>query len=428
MILSGIVPYSGATFWAVFIMLVITSRITAYVKFKQVAVKNLLLISISLLVISSVMQSTALPTALVLASVLVYVVGKQLALEDATHRRKALVIPSIVVIVLGLSYFKYSWFQQSANALWHQLVIGSTSVPSEARHFFLIGVSYFTFKFIHFLVEAYKKKITVADPLTFVNYIVFFPNFFSGPINRYGQFAEDMQKPQSISPFSQDAIVPIRRLVTGLFKKVVLANNLLPYAIVSMNYQDPEFDTAKAVIGIYAYMLYIYFDFSGYTDMAIACSHIIGIRMPENFNAPFLKRNLQQFWANWHMSLTSWLTDYIYWPLARKLRHFESLKKHPIIISNIAIVTTFIVCGLWHGDGLNFFIWGLYHGFGLAILNVYTFIEKKYVSMKWKKRINKTKGGYAISTFITFQFVAFGFLIFGCSMEDLKHLFTVLVG
>jgi alginate O-acetyltransferase complex protein AlgI len=167
-------------------------------------------------------------------------------------------------------------------------------------------------------------------------------------------------------------------------------------------------------------MLFIYFDFSGYTDMAIGAGRLVGIRLPENFNYPFFKRNLQQFWANWHMSLTTWLTDYIYWPMARKMRHIDTMRKRPIALSNICIVTTFFVCGLWHGDGLNFILWGFYHGIGLAILNVYTHLERKHFSMGVKKFINKSKMGYAFSTFITVQYVAFGFMLFALNMDEQK--------
>jgi D-alanyl-lipoteichoic acid acyltransferase DltB (MBOAT superfamily) len=181
----------------------------------------------------------------------------------------------------------------------------------------------------------------------------------------------------------------------------------------------------RAILGIYAYMFYIYFDFSGYTDMAIGTAQLVGIYLPENFNYPFLKRNLQQFWANWHMSLTTWLTDYIYWPLAKKIRHLKELKTRPVALSCICIIITFMICGLWHGDGLNFFIWGTYHGVGLAILNIYSQFEKKHFSLKWKKIINTSRFGYSASCFITFQYAAFGFLMFGCDMAKLKRFFNL---
>ena len=147
---------------------------------------------------------------------------------------------------------------------------------------------------------------------------------------------------------------------------------------------------------------------------------MVGIELPENFNYPFFKRNIQQFWANWHMSLTSWLTDYIYWPLVKKIRHINWLQKKPVTISNICIFITFVICGLWHGDGLNYIIWGAYHGVGLAILNGYTYVIRRYASNKVKRFIGKSPIAYGISNFITFQFVSFGFLIFACDMDKLQ--------
>ncbi|BCO07696.1 hypothetical protein GF1_00720 [Desulfolithobacter dissulfuricans] len=212
----------------------------------------------------------------------------------------------------------------------------------------------------------------------------------------------------------------IQRIITGLFKKIVLGDSLYPFSIAALDISTAR--QTDIVIGVYAYMLYIYFNFSGYTDMAIGCGRMVGIDLPENFNYPFFKRNLQQFWANWHMSLTTWLTDYIYWPLARKFRNIQKLRKKPVTISNICIVITFLVCGLWHGDGLNFILWGLYHGIGLAILNGYTHFIKKHTSRNIKKFVHNSPVAYGISNIITFQYVALGFLLFACDMEKLSRI------
>jgi alginate O-acetyltransferase complex protein AlgI len=127
------------------------------------------------------------------------------------------------------------------------------------------------------------------------------------------------------------------------------------------------------------------------------------------------------------MSLTAWLTDYIYWPLARRVRHLKKMKKRPVMLSNVCIISTFALCGLWHGDGLNFLLWGIYHGIGLAILNIYTALERKYFPIGVRRFINVSKTGYVLSTFVTFQYVAFGFMLFGLSLENqrilLSHLF-----
>lgn len=357
-----------------------------------------------------------------LLSLLVYFLGETLLLNEKKNASNNLLLAAIILIVLFLCYFKYSIIQSNANYVLSLIFPPLHTLTSPVRsHIFFIGVSYFSFKFIHFLVECHNKKINNLSFLTFLNYILFFPSFFSGPINRYNTFAESMVKQTKIA---DNFLYGIKRLINGLFKKIVLGDFLFPYSIASLNLTTAT--PLEIVIGVYAYMFYIYFNFSGYTDMAIGCGRMVGIELPENFNYPFFKRNLQQFWANWHMSLTAWLTDYIYWPLARKIRDIQTLRKKPVTLSNICIVITFIVCGLWHGDGLNFFIWGAYHGIGLAILNGYTYLVKKHGSMQIKRFIYKSRAAYAISNFITFQYVAFGFLLFACDIGRLESIFTII--
>jgi alginate O-acetyltransferase complex protein AlgI len=174
-------------------------------------------------------------------------------------------------------------------------------------------------------------------------------------------------------------------------------------------------------------MFFIYFDFSGYTDMAIGSAKLLGINLPENFNKPFFRQNLQQFWANWHMSLTSWLTDYIYWPLARNSRRIQKLRTRPVLSANIGIMLTFAVCGIWHGNTINFLFWGLYQGLGLSILNFYTSFRRKYFSKKWKQSITPSWYARAGSALLTFQFVAFGFLLFGYDLKQIGQLWHLFL-
>lgn len=423
-----VAPYSGFLFWSLLTLFILSCMALRFLRAKQWAT-NSCMIAVSVLIIALVQHDNKHTVAPILAclfalTLAVYFTGKILQTDSWRALRFKLLWGSIVLIVLILSYFKYSYFQAWVDNLFSLLVPTVSEVPSRTEgHIFLLGVSYFSFKFIHFLVEAYNKKIKELRLLTFVNYALFFPGFFSGPINRYNAFAANMGSqplPMTLSDYMEGS----KRIINGLVKKV-LATLLVPYSTAALNFGDPSVTPSVAVISIYAYMFYIYFDFSGYTDMAIGSARLVGISLPENFNYPFFKRNLQQFWANWHMSLTTWLTDYIYWPLAKKIRHVERLRNNPIAISCISIIVTFVVCGLWHGDGLNFFIWGAYHGVGLAILNVYTQFEKKRFPAKWKKAINATRWGYAMSCLITFQYAAFGFLLFGCDMAKLKAFFRI---
>jgi alginate O-acetyltransferase complex protein AlgI len=182
-----------------------------------------------------------------------------------------------------------------------------------------------------------------------------------------------------------------------------------------------EMSLWQVTLGLYAYAFYFYFDFSGYTDLAIGSARIMGFVLPENFDVPFLRKNIQQLWANWHISLTSWLTDYIYWPLVRKLRNGEYFRTRPILLSNVAIVVTFVACGIWHGDTASFVLWGLYHGLGIAAVNTY---------QNWKRKVRHPAArAYFVSTYsrvigtvLTFHFFAMGLLPFVLDLPQIRLL------
>jgi len=282
---------------------------------------------------------------------------------------------------------------------------------------FIIGISYSSFKMIHFIIESYKQQIERLNLLNFMNYIFFFPAFISGPINRYNQFTEEVVM-TGFGGLKSDIKTGSERIIHGLFKKFVLATIVYPYAIINLQKTLMDANIGQIILGLYAYTLYIYFDFAGYSDIAIGSAKILGIVLPENFNNPFLKKNIQQLWANWHISFTSWLTDYIYWPLSRKLRNLEYLRKRPILLSNISIIVTFIACGMWHGETFNFVIWGFYHGIGLAILNVYQ-KQKRRVKNQQIRKYFRSRYSPWVGAFVTFNFFTLGILLFSLKMDSI---------
>jgi len=151
----------------------------------------------------------------------------------------------------------------------------------------------------------------------------------------------------------------------------------------------------------------------------------MGIELPENFNNPFMKKNIQQLWASWHMSLTRWLTDYIYWPLSRKLRNVDYLRKHPVFLSNISIIVTFIICGMWHGETFNFAVWGFYHGIGLATLNIYQ-KQKRKIKNGFLRSYFTSRYSQLAGVLCTFHFFVFGLLLFSCEMDEIGSLLVNL--
>ncbi len=393
--------FSGAPFWAYFVLVVIGIRLLPV---RSVARDVALLFA-------NVLMLLALPrfngTALALyAGLVVFTYGVGYALlgnsVQKVRARVGIAVVGVVAVLFVLAVFKYRLLQSL-------LVRHSTVFGQGALNFiFLIGISYSSFKAIHFIVEAYKRKIEGLRFLEFANYLLFFPSFVSGPINRYHDFQQSSQVANKAS-LREDALPGLERIVHGLFKKFVITVILFPHTIIQLKTPLAELPLWHILLGLYAYALYFYFDFSGYTDLAIGSARLLGFNLPENFNLPFLKKNLQQLWANWHMSLTGWLTDYVYWPLVRKMRSMDFLRQHPLVISNVAIIITFFLCGAWHGESVNFIFWGLYHGVGIAIVNVY---------QKWKRQVRNglalkyfaSRLSYAVGVFLSFNFFAMGLL------------------
>ena len=147
----------------------------------------------------------------------------------------------------------------------------------------------------------------------------------------------------------------------------------------------------------------------------------MGLELPENFNNPFMRKNIQQLWANWHISLTTWLTDYIYWPLSRKLRNIELFRKNPVFLSNVSIIITFTICGMWHGETFNFVVWGFYHGIGLAVLNIYQ-KQKRRIKNDRIRKYFKSKYSNWVGITVTFNFFALGILLFSMRMNEVKQV------
>jgi len=275
------------------------------------------------------------------------------------------------------------------------------------------------------VIECHKEQIKGLGFMSFFNYALFFPSFISGPITRYNVFCAELNS-RGNKAIREDLKAGSVRVVHGLFKKFVLCPVVWPYVFANAPGPISELETSQLILGMFAYTLYIYFDFAGYSDIAIGSARMLGIGLPENFNMPFLKKNIQELWANWHMTLTRWLTDYIYWPLARSLRRSQFLARRPILLSNICIIVTFIVCGMWHGESWNFVVWGLYHGLGLACLNVYQKYKRKVRNKSLRKYFSSEYSKMA-GRVLTFGFFVVGILLFSMDMEGIKTVLAKLL-
>lgn len=411
--------YYDIQFWILFSAIVIVFRL---VSFNSMIRKLFLATASSIMLLALPRFNVSSFLLLFGISLITYSVGYFINKENGIRDgllRIVITTAMLLLIITTLAIFKYSYLQK---LLWTSFVFDNSH---KFNFIFLIGISYLSFKMMHFIIESYKRKIEKLSILNFVNYIFFFPAFISGPINRYNQFSQEIISANN-NHLSTDIKIGLERIINGLFKKFVLATIVYPYVITNIQNDIAEISVFKIILGLYAYTLYIYFDFAGYSDIAIGSARIMGITLPENFNNPFLKKNIQQVWANWHISFTGWLTDYIYWPLSRKLRNAEYLRTKPILLSNISIVITFIVCGMWHGETINFVVWGIYHGIGLAVLNIYQKQKRKTRNNHLRKYF-KSKSSHWIGVAFTFSFFAMGILFFAMKMDEISILLRRLI-
>jgi alginate O-acetyltransferase complex protein AlgI len=220
----------------------------------------------------------------------------------------------------------------------------------------LLGLSYLTFQVISYLVDVSRGTISAEkDILKFTAYLLFFPKLVSGPITRYKQFRDQMT---NLDPAMVDMAGGLRRVLIGSVKRLLIANRLGIVANAVFDLPSPNVEPLFAWLGLIAYALQIYFDFSGYTDVALGLGRIIGITLPENFNLPYTAQSISEFWRRWHITLSTWFREYVFYPLERRKFHFTN--------QQINLVIVFLLTGLWHGPTLTFLAWGLLHGLAIA--------------------------------------------------------------
>jgi alginate O-acetyltransferase complex protein AlgI len=273
----------------------------------------------------------------------------------AASRRLAVAV-TVNLVVLGI--FKYANFvADNLNAL---LQAGGVQ-PIAMPHVLLpIGISFFTFHAISYVIDVARRDATAQkSPVNAALYLLLFPQLIAGPIIRYRDLADQLaRRVVSIDDFAYG----VRRFVIGLAKKVLIANVVAGPADTIFALPAAELSTGHAWLGIVCYTLQIYFDFSGYSDMAIGLGRMFGFRFPENFRWPYVASSVTAFWRRWHISLSTWFRDYLYIPLGGN--RVSPARRY------VNLVTVFFLCGLWHGASWNFVIWGLWHGTFLVIERV----------------------------------------------------------
>ena len=331
------------------------------------------------------------------------------ALQMDKPGRKAALILGVVVPLLVLGVFKYfNFFVDSFCAAFGIVRAGTLKILLP------VGISFYTFQSLSYTIDVYRGRLTAErDFVHTALYVAFFPQLVAGPIVKAGEFLPQLREERNISLKNLEPGLQI--MVFGLFKKIVIADNISPF-IDAVHRAPAAYSAATLLLAMYAYFVQLYCDFSGYSDIAVGCARCLGYELPRNFDLPFIAPNVNDFWRRWHISLSSWLTEYLYFPLGGSKK--GTLRTYFNILVNMT------VCGLWHGAAWTFVLWGFLSGVAQCFFRLTTPIRKK---------IPKNALLTAVNTFLTFTFICFTAVIFrassiGQAVRIIVYIFTLHKG
>ncbi len=404
--------FSSPLFWGFFGIIFICYQFI----YRNLRVRNLYLMVVSMYFYY--LTGGYFFTLLVFSTLVDYNIGKWISETDVQSRRKWLVTCSVVINLTVLGYFKYTYFfTDIVNSLlgttWKAtdflaiLANEFTGSTLDIHKIILpVGISFYTFQTISYSIDVYRRELApVKDIWDFAFYVSFFPQLVAGPIVRASDFVPQIYQPYRLT--KEEFGHSVFLILNGLFKKIFISD------YVSVNYVDRVFDNPlnyngfENLMAAYGYAIQIYCDFSGYTDVAIGIALLLGFRLNLNFNSPYKSVNITDFWRRWHISLSSWLRDYLYISLGgnRKGRFRTYLN----------LMLTMLLGGLWHGAAWRFLIWGALHGGALAIHKIWLDTFPSRQSTWW--------GNFA-GGFVTFHFVVFCWIYFRAA--DLQHVHEML--
>ena len=297
--------------------------------------------------------------------------------------------------VLGLFKY-YDFFAASLDQL-----LGAFGLESSLPLLDLVlpvGISFLTFRMLTYVIDVARGGLDPVPLLDFAVYVAFFPYLLAGPIARAAEFLPQLRAPRD--PRSVDAARAFRLILGGLAKKVLIADYLATHLVNGLFATPEQYSSWETLIGIYAYAVQIYCDFSGYTDIAIGVALLLGFELPENFAAPYVARSVREFWRRWHITLSSWLRDYLYIPLGGSRGGGRKTARN--------LMATMLLGGLWHGAAWTFVLWGGLHGAALVA-------ERGAAERRRRGGLadpGATPGGRARQWLLTFHFVAFAWVVF----------------
>jgi alginate O-acetyltransferase complex protein AlgI len=306
---------------------------------------------------------------------------------------------SVAGIITFLVFFKYMGFLDKYIHSVTHFFMQNPAQPFE-KILIPLGLSYITFRYISYLTDIYWGINKKTDIYTLLFYGGLFTTFLSGPIDRYERIEKQINvfRINYTKDFVYDGF---ERITFGLFKKFVIAD-WIGYLInnISTNPDGNSFGI-KAIV-LFGFSIQLYLDFAGYSDIAIGTSRLFGLKIMENFNSPYTKPNISQFWRNWHISLSDWIRDYIFFPMSK-------ISDNKIWLLVFVPVISMGLCGMWHGSEMKFALWGMYHGAGLSFFQFWSGWKRKNKSLK---KFTDTPAFNFIAVIITFVFVTIGWLFF----------------
>ncbi|MCU1492114.1 MAG: putative poly(beta-D-mannuronate) O-acetylase [Acidimicrobiaceae bacterium] len=355
---------------------------------------------------------------LLLASTVFTVAGGRAVARAGTERSRQVSLALTVAADLGLlAWFKYAqFFTVSVDNFLHHLGLHANPLPIvEAVE--PIGISFFTFMAISYVVDIYRRSLEPASPLDVAVYLSFFPHLAAGPIVRGSELLPQLARSGHRDPRRIDLPLAAYLIFGGLFKKVVISSYVAS-AIVDPVFNSPSAHSAPEILlATYGYAVQIYADFSGYTDIAIGCALLLGFRFPQNFDAPYSARSLQDFWRRWHITLSLFLRDYLYVPLGGSRGSRATLYRN--------LMVTMLLGGLWHGAGWTFIFWGGLHGAGQCVGH---WRRSRRVAAGLAAQAS-SPGARALQRLGTFHFVCLGWIFFragslAIAFNLLRRLFT----
>lgn len=370
--------------------------------YKNKIIRNILIVAFSLFIYYKLTGWYLL--VMVLTLIMDYFLAIIIYKSEDKKKKFIYAVISVCASLGLLIYFKYTNFfiESFSNLSGGKFTLLNIIVP--------LGISFYTFRTISYIIDVYREDMKPTfNILEYAVYMTFFPLLISGPISRAKSFLPQVRKRFSIKDDKINKAIFL--IIIGLVKKAVIADYIGQYC--NLIFDAPgTYSGLENLVAVYGFALQIYFDFSGYTDMAIGLAKLMGFDIGINFNKPYSSLNVTEFWRRWHISLSSWLRDYLFTPLTLKFRDWDNAG---IVLS---IFITFVLCGFWHGANWTFIIWGALFG---AVMAIEILLAKQ--RKKIKKKINKRVYTF-ISWFLTFHFVTFLWIFFRSKdMETAGQMF-----